>query len=66
MPILSFSERENIIYGLDFVPTEEQIIESAKMANIHEFISGLPEKYGTKVGSKGSQLSGGQKYVAKQ
>jgi ATP-binding cassette subfamily B (MDR/TAP) protein 1 len=30
-------------------------------ANIHEFISGLPEGYGTVVGDKGSQLSGGQK-----
>ncbi|TPX38571.1 hypothetical protein SeLEV6574_g07738, partial [Synchytrium endobioticum] len=53
--------KENIIYGLDFVPSEEEIIESAKMANIHEFISTLPARYDTKVGSKGSQLSGGQK-----
>ena len=39
----------------------EEIIESAKIAEIHDFINTLPEKYETKVGEKGALLSGGQR-----
>ena len=39
----------------------EEIIAVAKKANIHDFISGLPDGYETNVGEKGTQLSGGQK-----
>lgn len=52
--------RENIAYG-DFGAGEEEIIEAAKKANIHEFITGLPEGYDTNVGERGVKLSGGQK-----
>ena len=41
--------------------TEEQIIESAKIANAHDFISQLPEGYHTNIGDDGNKLSGGQK-----
>ena len=37
------------------------VIEAARQANIHDFISGLPSGYETRVGEKGTQLSGGQK-----
>merc|ERR1711962_1447514 len=36
-------------------------IEAARKANVHEFISALPNGYETRVGLRGSQLSGGQK-----
>lgn len=54
--------RENIAYGDNYrkVPMEE-IIQVAKMANIHNFIAGLPRGYDTKLGEKTIQLSGGQK-----
>ncbi|KAK5967723.1 ABC transporter domain-containing protein, partial [Trichostrongylus colubriformis] len=53
---------ENICYGLDDPkPTYEQVVNAAKMANIHNFVLGLPEGYETRVGEKGTQLSGGQK-----
>uniref|UniRef100_A0A914WE06 ABC-type xenobiotic transporter n=1 Tax=Plectus sambesii TaxID=2011161 RepID=A0A914WE06_9BILA len=55
------SIRENIIYGLTESVTEEKILEAARLANIHSFVSGLPEGYDTRVGEKGTQLSGGQK-----
>ncbi|GAA0153006.1 ATP-binding cassette [Lithospermum erythrorhizon] len=51
---------ENILYGKEGA-SEAEVIESAKLANAHSFISGLPEGYSTKVGERGVQLSGGQK-----
>ena len=52
--------RENIRYGkLD--ATEDEIIEAAKRANIHDYIMTLPEGYDTKIGERGVRLSGGQK-----
>ncbi|MCK9631773.1 MAG: ABC transporter ATP-binding protein/permease [Methanoregula sp.] len=51
--------RENIAFSGDF--SEEQIIEAAKRANIHTFISGLPDGYQSIVGDQGLKLSGGEK-----
>jgi ABC-type multidrug transport system fused ATPase/permease subunit len=51
---------ENILYGSPDA-SMASLVESAKMANIHDFIEGLPDKYETVCGSRGSQLSGGQK-----
>uniref|UniRef100_A0A3Q0KIZ3 Putative multidrug resistance protein 1, 2, 3 (P glycoprotein 1, 2, 3) n=2 Tax=Schistosoma mansoni TaxID=6183 RepID=A0A3Q0KIZ3_SCHMA len=54
--------RENIAYGDNSREvTMEEIIEAARAANIHDFITTLPEQYETKVGQRGSKLSGGQK-----
>jgi ABC-type multidrug transport system fused ATPase/permease subunit len=51
----------NIAYGLENV-SENDIIEAAKQANAHEFISKLPDKYETKIGgTELSSLSGGEK-----
>ena len=41
--------------------TMEEVIEAAKSANAHEFITKLPEGYNTKVGEGGISLSGGEK-----
>ncbi|CAF4936481.1 unnamed protein product [Rotaria sp. Silwood1] len=51
---------ENITYGLENVSIED-IINAAKRANIHHFIDQLPQGYETRVGLKGSFLSGGEK-----
>jgi ATP-binding cassette, subfamily B, bacterial len=52
--------RENILYG-DVEATESQVIQAAKRANIHEFVSRQPDGYDTEIGEKGIRLSGGQK-----
>jgi ATP-binding cassette subfamily B protein len=41
--------------------TREEIIEAARLANIHDFIEGLPQGYDTLVGERGLKLSGGEK-----
>ena len=51
---------ENIKYGV-FEASREEVIEAAKMAEAHEFISNLPDGYDTEVGERGVKLSGGQR-----
>lgn len=52
--------RENIAYGMPDA-TQEEIIEAAKKAHCHEFISKLPGGYETYVGERGVKLSGGER-----
>lgn len=52
--------KENIAYG-NLDATDEEIINAAKLANIHDFITELPDGYNTYVGERGVKLSGGQK-----
>lgn len=51
---------DNISYGKEGA-TEAEIVEAARAANVHGFVSALPEGYKTTVGERGVQLSGGQK-----
>lgn len=58
--LFNASIRENILYGrLD--ATEEEVIEAARRANIHDYILSLPDGYDTQIGERGVRLSGGQK-----
>ncbi len=50
----------NIGYGRPGA-THEEIVEAAKLAQIHDFIAGTPEGYATPVGERGLKLSGGEK-----
>jgi len=52
--------RENILFGRADA-TEAEMIEAAKIANAHEFLSQLPQGYETLIGERGVKLSGGQK-----
>lgn len=51
---------DNIAYG-NFDATSDQIVQAAKLANIHDFVMELPDKYNTYIGERGVKLSGGQK-----
>lgn len=51
---------ENIRYG-NLLATDEEVVEAAKKAKLHEFVMGLPDKYQAQVGERGIMLSGGQK-----
>lgn len=51
---------ENIRYGR-LEASDEEVIEAAKIANAHDFIEKLDQKYNTMVGERGVKLSGGQR-----
>ncbi len=54
------SAYDNILYGkLD--ADYDEVMNAAKAANAHEFISNMPEGYDTQIGERGSKLSGGQR-----
>ncbi|MCD5323254.1 MULTISPECIES: ABC transporter ATP-binding protein [Pontibacillus] len=60
-PIIAGTIRDNIVYGLDEIPPEEEIHQAARMAYADEFIQAFPSGYETEVGERGIKLSGGQR-----
>jgi ATP-binding cassette subfamily B protein len=58
--LFSCTVRENIAYARPEA-SEDEIIEAAKLANAHDFISAMPEGYDTVVGERGMKLSGGER-----
>lgn len=58
--LFNASIKENILYGrLD--ATDQEVIEAAKRANIHDYIMSMEDGYDTRIGERGVRLSGGQK-----
>ncbi|MBW4459954.1 MAG: ABC transporter ATP-binding protein/permease [Nodosilinea sp. WJT8-NPBG4] len=58
--LLPLTIADNIAYGT-VNATRGQVIQAAKVANIHSFIQQLPQGYDTKIGEHGATLSGGEK-----
>lgn len=58
--LFSATIRDNIAYGREDA-TEQEIVEAAKAAHAHEFITAFPDGYDTVVGERGITLSGGQR-----
>ena len=58
--LFSGTIRDNIRYGSPDA-SDDEVIQAAKMAQAHEFITAFPEGYDTMVGQRGVNLSGGQK-----
>ena len=58
--LFSGTIRDNIAYALP-TATDEDVVEAARRANAHGFISALPQGYASSAGERGVQLSGGQR-----
>ena len=58
--LFSGTIKSNIAFGKPNA-SDEEIINAAKLARIHDFIDSLPDKYNSYVGERGVTLSGGQK-----
>ena len=58
--LFNASIKDNILYGRPNA-TEEEVIEAAKRANIHDYVCTLEHGYDTVIGERGVKLSGGQK-----
>ena len=58
--VFGASIRDNIRYGVDDT-TEAEVVRAAEIAQLHDFIVGLPQGYDTPVGERGVTLSGGQR-----
>ena len=55
---------ESIYFNIKYAKnsaSKDDVVKAAKMANIHDFINSLPDKYNTVVGERGLKLSGGEK-----
>ena len=60
--LFNCSIADNIKYGDNSREVSmDEVVEVARKANIHNFVTTLPQGYDTNVGAKGTQLSGGQK-----
>jgi len=59
--LFSRSIRENIAYSVSRPVSDDEIVEAARAAAIHDDIVGFPDGYDTLVGERGVTLSGGQK-----
>ena len=58
--LFNASIKDNILYGRPDA-TDEEVIEAAKRANIHDYVLTLDDGYDTIIGERGVKLSGGQK-----
>ena len=59
--LFSRTIRENITYGVHHEVSDDEIIQAAKFAAVHDVITEFPQGYDTLVGERGVTLSGGQK-----
>jgi ATP-binding cassette subfamily B protein len=58
--LFSGTVAENIRYGRPDA-TDEEVIEAAKAANVHDFVTSLPDGYDTWLGERGAKVSGGER-----
>ena len=59
-PLFHADVMHNIRYG-NLSASDEQVVEAAKMAKVHDAVQRLPNAYNTTVGERGLMISGGEK-----
>lgn len=59
--LVSGTIKENMLYGVERLVSEEELIYVSKIANAYDFIMELPDKFEYEVGADGGRLSGGQR-----
>lgn len=59
--IISGTIRDNLMFGLNYIPTEHQLFLALQKSDLKDYVLSLPQKLDTFVGEKGIKLSGGQK-----
>lgn len=59
--IITGTIRDNLVFGLNYTPTEHQLFLALQKSDLREYVLSLPQKLDTFVGEKGIKLSGGQK-----
>lgn len=57
--LFNMTIRENIALGGEYA--DEEVVEAARIAEIHDFVAGLPQGYDTVVGERGTRLSDGER-----
>jgi ATP-binding cassette subfamily B protein AbcA/BmrA len=60
-PIMEGTLYDNLVYGIDYQLSDENINKALETSNLLSFINKLPKKLHTEVGEKGMKLSGGQR-----
>jgi len=53
--------RNNIVYGLSRIVSQEELVNITKKARLYDFITSLPDGFDTYIGDRGVQLSGGER-----
>lgn len=59
--IITGTIRDNLVFGLNYTPSEHQLFLALQKSDLREYVLSLPQKLDTFVGEKGIKLSGGQK-----
>ncbi|RYZ60042.1 MAG: ABC transporter ATP-binding protein [Proteobacteria bacterium] len=59
--LFSASIRDNLAFGMKRIPSDEELTQATRAAQVYNEIESFPEKWNTEIGEKGLRLSGGQK-----
>ena len=59
--IISGTIKDNLLFGLNYIPTNDELLDALKQADLKDCVFSLPEQINTFVGEDGVKLSGGQR-----
>lgn len=59
--VISGTIKDNLLFGLDYIPTDDELFYALEQADLKKYVYSLPEKLNTFIGEHGVKLSGGQR-----